>query len=86
MTANSIMIGVATSRNRSPRGERRPPSAEARDHARTAIPPRQRPAGHIMQGDCIERIGRDYIGIELDTMYHRTASARLHRRNAERHV
>jgi DNA modification methylase len=32
------------------------PSPEARHHARTAIPPRQCPAGHIVQGDCIERM------------------------------
>lgn len=31
-------------------------------------------------------VGRDYIGIELDSTYHRAASARLYRRNPEPHV
>ena len=57
MTANPIIIGTGASRRRrSPRGERRSPSPEARDHARMAIPPRLFPAGDIMHGDCIERM------------------------------
>lgn len=53
---NAIIIGAGASRRRSPRGERRLPAREAREHARTAIPPRLFPAGHIVQGDCIEHM------------------------------
>jgi adenine-specific DNA-methyltransferase len=53
---HAITIGAGTSRSRSPHGERRPPSPEARDHARMAIPPRLSSAGHIVQGDCIEQM------------------------------
>jgi hypothetical protein len=37
-TANAITIGTAIARSRSPEGERRPPTREARCHARTPIP------------------------------------------------
>jgi adenine-specific DNA-methyltransferase len=57
MTANPILIGTGTTRTRtrSPRGERRPPTPEARHHARTGIA-RQLPPGRIVHGDCIERM------------------------------
>jgi site-specific DNA-methyltransferase (adenine-specific) len=51
MTANPILIGVIPNRARSPHGERRSPSPQARDHARTAVP-----SGRIFQGDCIQRM------------------------------
>jgi site-specific DNA-methyltransferase (adenine-specific) len=47
----AIIIGADPSRSRSPRGERRSPTAEARNHARTAFP-----AGQVVHGDCIERM------------------------------
>jgi adenine-specific DNA-methyltransferase len=54
MTVNAIIIGTSPSRSRSLPRERRSLPSEARDHARTAIPPRQCPAGHILQGDCTQ--------------------------------
>ncbi len=47
MTANPVIIGAGHNRSHFDRGERRSPAPEARDHARTAIPP-----GRIMHGDC----------------------------------
>ena len=53
---NAIIIGTSASRSRSPRWERRTLAPEAREHARTPIPPRQCSTGQIVQGDCIERM------------------------------
>jgi DNA modification methylase len=51
MTANPVIIGASPNRSRFPRGERRSPAPEARDHARTALP-----SGRIIHGDCIQHM------------------------------
>jgi site-specific DNA-methyltransferase (adenine-specific) len=68
MTANPVIIGAIPNRSRSPHGERRLPSPQARDHARTAIP-----AGRILHGDCIRHMrampGRSVDFILTDPPY-----------------
>jgi adenine-specific DNA-methyltransferase len=51
MTANPVIIGTSPNHSRSPHGERRLPSPQARDHARAAIP-----SGRIIHGDCIRHM------------------------------
>jgi site-specific DNA-methyltransferase (adenine-specific) len=48
MTANPIIIGASPSPSRSLHRERRSPTPQASDQARTAVP-----SGRIIQGDCI---------------------------------